>query len=126
MSKIKKNLIYAASSAAIVLIIAALRGVFSSENTQDFLRILCDAFFIAGVLLAGVGLLSFAASKGAYDIFSYAGKVIVLKFRPKQEIPTYYDYMEEKKKNRKVWLKELAVCGGVCLFISVILLFFIA
>ncbi len=126
MSKTKNNLIYAAVSAAIVLIIAALRGLFSSQNTQEVLRNLCDAFFIAGVLLAGVGLLTFAASKGAYDIFSYAGKVIVMKFRPKQDVPKYYDYVEEKNKNRKVWLKELAVCGGVCLLLSAILLFFIA
>ena len=125
MSKTKKNLIYAASSAAIVLIIAALRGVFSSENTQDFLRILCDAFFIAGVLLAGVGLLTFAASKGAYDIFSYAGKVIIMKFRPKQEVPKYYDYIQEKNQNRKVWLKELAICGAVCLALAALLLIFI-
>lgn len=126
MSKTKKNLIYAASSTAIVLIIAALRGLFSSQNTQEVLRNLCDAFFIAGVLLAGVGLLTFVASKGAYDIFSYAGKVIVMKFRPKQDVPKYYDYVEEKNKNRKVWLKELTVCGGVCLLLSAILLFFIA
>lgn len=123
MSKTKKNLIYAASSALVVLIIAALRGLFSSQDTQETLKILCDAFFIAGVLFAGVGLLTWASSKGAYDIFSYAGKVIVLKFRPKQDVPKYYDYVEEKNKKRKVWLKELAVCGAVCLAISAILLF---
>ena len=123
MSKTKKNLIYAAVSAAIVLIIAAVRGLFSSQDTQEVLNILCDAFFIAGVLFGGVGMLSWAASKGAYDIFSYAGRVIVLKFRPKEDIPKYYDYVQEKNQSRKVWLKELAICGAICLAISAILLF---
>ena len=125
MSKTKKNLIYAAVCAAIVLIIAALRGLFSSQNTQEAMRILCDAFFIAGVLFAGVGLLTWAASKGAYDIFSYAGKVIILKFRPKEDIPKYYDYVQEKNQSRKVWLKELAVCGAICLVLAGLFLLFI-
>ena len=123
MSRTRKNLIYAASSAAAVLAIAALRGLFSPHSTPETLEILCDAFFITGVLLAGVGLLTFAASKGAYDIFSYAGKVIIMKFRPKEDIPKYYDYVQEKNQSRKVWLKELTVCGAVCLAIAAILLF---
>ena len=123
MSRTRKNLIYAAVSAVIVLAIAALRGLFSSQNTQEAMRILCDAFFIAGVLFAGVGLLTWAASKGAYDIFSYAGKVIIMKFRPKEDIPKYYEYVQEKSQSRKVWLKELAVCGVVCLAIAGIFLF---
>ena len=124
MSKTKKNLIYAAVSAAIMLAIAALRGLFASQDTQEAMRILCDAFFIAGVLFAGVGLLTWAASKGAYDIFSYAGKVIIMKFRPKEDIPKYYDYVQEKNQSRKVWLKELAICGAICLVLSGILLLF--
>ena len=125
MSRTRKNLIYAAVSAAIVLAIAALKGLFTSTETQETLRILCDAFFIAGVLFAGVGLLTWAASKGAYDIFSYAGKVIIMKFRPKEDIPKYYDYVQEKNQGRKVWLKELAVCGAVCLAVAGLFLLFI-
>ena len=125
MSRTKKNLIYAAVTVGITIGIAALRGLFSSQSTQDTLRILCDSFFICGVILAGIGLLSFASSKGTYDIFSYAGKVIVMKFRPKEDVPKYYEYVQEKNKNRKVWLKELAICGGVCLIVAGALLFFI-
>ena len=125
MSRTKKNLIYAAVTVVISIAIAAMRGLFSSQSVRDTLRILCDSFFITGVIMAGIGLLSFAASKGTYDIFSYSGKVIIMKFRPKEDIPKYYEYVQEKNKNRKVWLKEFAICGGACLILAAALLFFI-
>lgn len=121
MKRSTKNLIYAASSALAVFLLAIPLGLFKGE--QRFVHVICNAFFVCGVLEGGVGLLTWVSSEGAFDIFSYAGKVVFYKFKPKEKLPSYYDYIQERKENRKVWLKELAICGGVCILIAFVLLF---
>lgn len=116
-----KNLIYAASTALLVFLLSIPLGLFKGESRV--VNVLCNAFFVCGVLEGGVGVLTYASSEGAFDIFSYSGKVILYKFKPKEKLPSYYDYIQERSKNRKVWLKELAICGGVCIVMAFILLF---
>ena len=123
MTKRVKHLIYFAVTMTLVFVAAVLQGLFNPPEGLRVSVILCNAFFIIGVLMSGIGVLSWAGSKGTYDIFGYAGKVVLYKFKPKEQMPTYYDYMQEKNKNRKVWLKEVAFWGAVCVVISVILVF---
>ena len=123
MKKPVKHLIYAAVTLTLVFVTAVLQGLFNPPEGMRVSVVICNAFFIIGVLMAGVGILSWAGSKGTYDIFSYAGKVILVKFKPKEKMPTYYDYMQEKNKDRKPWLKELAFWGAVCIVISALLIF---
>ncbi len=121
-SKTKKYLIYAAASAVAVLVIATILGVFTATNAKDATMVICDAFFVAGVLLGGVGILSWIGKSGTFDIFSYSAKVIVYKFRPKAKLDNFYDYKQDKEKNRKPWLKELTICGGICILLAVVML----
>ncbi len=118
----RRPLIYAAASAVAVLLVASLMGVFKAPSTQELLRILCDAFFVVGVLLGGVGLLSWIGSNGFFDIFSYAVKVVVIKFRPKAKLESYYDYKQNKDEERKPWLKGLLFCGGICIILACLVL----
>ena len=122
MRKTAKYLIYAAATLVAVFLFSIFLGLFGPEEKGGVIKVLSDAFFIAGVFEAGVGLLSWAAQQGAYDIFSYAGTVIFLKFRPKKEIPKYYDYVQERNASRKPWLRELAVCGILCILIAGLIL----
>ncbi|MBO4423986.1 MAG: DUF3899 domain-containing protein [Spirochaetales bacterium] len=124
MRKSAKYLIYATATLVAVFLISVLLGLFSAEGKGGVIKALSDAFFIAGVFEAGVGLLSWAAKQGAYDIFGYAGTVIFLKFRPKKEIPKYYDYVQEKNASRKPWLKELTICGLSCILVAGLILLF--
>lgn len=121
MKRSTKNLIFAASSALLVFLLSIPLGLFKGDYAIS--HVLCNAFFVGGVLEGGVGLLTWAASEGTFDIFSYAGKVVLYKFKPKEKLPSYYDYIQERKENRKAWLKELAFCGGVCILIAFVLLF---
>ncbi|MBR0521322.1 MAG: DUF3899 domain-containing protein, partial [Spirochaetales bacterium] len=107
MKKSVKHLIYCAVTLTLVFVTAVLQGLFNPPSGMRVSVIICNAFFIIGVLMAGIGILSWAGSKGTYDIFSYAGKVILVKFKPKEKMQSYYDYTQEKSKNRKAWLKEL-------------------
>ena len=45
------------------------------------------------------------------------------KFKPKEKLPTYYDYTHRSSENRKAWLKSLTICGGVCVAIAFVFLF---
>ena len=123
MKKSVKHLIYCAVTLTLVFVTAVLQGLFNPPSGIRVSVIICNAFFIIGVLMAGIGILSWAGSKGTYDIFSYAGKVILVKFKPKEKMQTYYDYTQEKSKNRKAWLKELTVWGAICITISALLIF---
>lgn len=123
MKKSVKHLIYAAVTLTLVFVTAVLQGLFNPPSGMRVSVIICNAFFIIGVLMAGIGILSWAGSKGTYDIFSYAGKVILVKFKPKEKMQSYYDYTQEKNKNRKAWLKELTIWGAICIAISALLIF---
>ena len=123
MKKSVKHLIYCAVTLTLVFVTAVLQGLFNPPSGMRVSVIICNAFFIIGVLMAGIGILSWAGSKGTYDIFSYAGKVILVKFKPKEKMQSYYDYTQEKSKNRKAWLKELTVWGVICIAISALLIF---
>ena len=123
MKKSVKHLVYCAVTLTLVFVTAVLQGLFNPPSGMRVSVIICNAFFIIGVLMAGIGILSWAGSKGTYDIFSYAGKVILVKFKPKEKMQSYYDYTQEKSKNRKAWLKELTVWGAICIAISALLIF---
>ena len=123
MKKSVKHLIYAAVTLTLVFVTAVLQGLFNPPSGMRVSVIICNAFFIIGVLMAGIGILSWAGSKGTYDIFSSAGKVILVKFKPKEKMQSYYDYTQEKSKNRKAWLKELTIWGAICIAISALLIF---
>ena len=123
MKKSVKHLIYAAVTLTLVFVTVVLQGLFNPPSGMRVSVIICNAFFIIGVLMAGIGILSWAGSKGTYDIFSYAGKVILVKFKPKEKMQSYYDYTQEKNKNDKAWLKELTIWGAICIAISALLIF---
>ena len=121
-SKTKKHLLYAAITVVAVLVLAFILGLFKATNAKEAIKTICDAFFAAGVLMAGVGILSWIGKGGSFDIFSYSGKVIGYKFKPKAHLENYYDYKQEKAKNRKPWLKELTICGAICILLAVVML----
>ena len=124
MRKSVKYLIYATATLVAVFLISIPQGLFHPQDKGGLVQVLCNAFFVAGVFEGGIGILTWVSEQGGHDIFGYSGKVIFSKFRPKEEVPKYYDYVENKKANRKPWLRELAVCGGVCILIACILLAF--
>jgi len=87
----------------VFLTVALSRGVFSSQTPADAFSGLCDAFFVPGVLLTCFSILSFCASNGLYDIFSYGVKSLKVLFTPfgKGKQQHYYEYKQEKEGKRK-------------------------
>ena len=123
MSRTKKNLIYAASTLFLTFLIAIFMGLFSKDRTISTVQVFCNAFFVSGVLEGGVGILSYVSKEGGFDFFSYVTQMVVYKFKPKEKLPSYYDYKQIHKETHKTWLKSLAICGALCILIATALIF---
>lgn len=66
----------------------------------DRYRLLCDAFTIPGVILMMVGALVWISGEGMFDSLSYLGRSIFWIFNQAKPV-RYYDYIQEKRANRK-------------------------
>lgn len=79
-----------------------------------YVRILSDAFFIAGMLTFCIGLILFAANAGGLYAAGYLWKKLAQKIsRGKKEVPDYYDYVEEKRAKKKISLSHFFISSGI-------------
>ncbi len=91
-------------------------GLFETTTTSELLRVLCDCFTVPGIILGGMGLLSWASNKGAYDMLSYGfgsvfGPFWNLITGKKSEYKRFYEYKVEKEEKRKPWNREFFFVG---------------
>lgn len=101
--------------------ICLMKGVFRETDTALIVRYLSDAFLIPGVLLTGVGLLSFIRKQGAYDGLGYTFDTMKRTFTMRRymdpieegsEDRTYFGYKQKVKAKRKVaWHLIIVGCG---------------
>ena len=109
--------------------ICLMKGVFRETDAALIVRYLSDAFLIPGVLLTGVGLLSFLKKKGTYDGLGYTFHTMRMTFARRNylepieegsEDRTYFGYKQKVKEKRKVaW--HLVIVGGGFLLIAIAL-----
>lgn len=119
-------LISAAVLSALTFALMLAEKVFASSGAKETLGRLSNAFFVAGILYAGAGGLSFVAAMGGFDSFTY----IFTNFALHSLIPTrqpkknksFYDYKTEKDEKGRHWLPHLLILGGGMILVSVILL----
>ena len=76
---------------------------FSLVSDADKARVLCDAFFLPGILTLFIGLLMWLASDGAMDgggyLFAYVKHAVIPGRRGSFE--SYGVYLARKRENRK-------------------------
>ena len=121
--------IAAAVGLLIALSICLLKGVFRETDQALIVRYLSDAFLIPGVLLMGIGLLSYIKKEGAYDGLGYTFQTMRRAFAMRNyrepieegsEDRTYFGYKQKVKAKRKVaW--HLVIVGGGFLLIAIVL-----
>lgn len=125
----KKLLAYGISfliGAAIALLVMGLRGIFTETEPREIMRLLSDAFFVPGVVLAGVGLLVFATNGGVFDMLVYSVILFFNLFRRNVQDRKYrdfYEYREAKKDRKRRSLAFLLIVG--LLYIALAALFLI-
>ncbi len=87
--------------AAIALGVFSAKDFFSETDTAQIYKTLSDGFFVAGVLLSGVGLLVFASNGGAFDMLVYGVQSAFSLILPAaRRHDTFYDYRVSRQKNR--------------------------
>ncbi|MBQ8162161.1 MAG: DUF3899 domain-containing protein [Clostridia bacterium] len=91
------------------------RGGLEAETPEVFWHLLCDALFVPGVLLTGMGLLVIVAGEGAFDALHYGIQKLfgILRSREKRKMmpQTYFDFVRMKHKNQAVLPRALLVTG---------------
>ena len=103
---------------------ALIQGVFKQNETTVLMKILCNAFFGSGVILAGVGLLTMATEGGAFDMLSYAVVLIFDLFRKdvtKRKYKDFYEYRQAKKEKKRSF-SYLLITGAIFIAVSLVFL----
>ena len=123
-------LVYGAAAVLAALCMALLRGVFSAPDGKTAAGIFSDCFLVPGIVLTGLGGLSYAASKGAYDALGYAFSRFSLHslFATRkiyQEPETLYEYKKQRDEKGRSWSPAMVWCGlGSLLFSGLFLLLY--
>ncbi len=110
----KKPLISSFAVGAVVTVL-----VFALDRVRDYgaLHSLCDGFFVASVILLGVGGLKLARNKGSFDLAAYGISNVFLTAFPmlrQREKETPLEYVERKREERKP-AAEMLLAGAVYL-----------
>lgn len=117
----------------LITVLVGLAGVAGFLYSRDFLEvaalsqklhILCDAFFVVGVVLTAVGLLVFTTNEGAFDMIVYGMRSFIDLFKKTntRKYETYYDYRVARSE-KKLKFGFLLICGLVFLAASVALFY---
>ncbi len=123
-SKFVKYSITICVGAAIAFIVWGINGLFNADTAVRVLAKLTDGFFVAGVLLAGIGGLLVSYNEGVIDGLAY-GLHGLFGFRnikkdstPKKE--TYHDY-KKRKHAKKISVKHFIIVGLAYIIVSIII-----
>lgn len=127
MDFLKKHIEWFASAAA-GLVICVCVIAFEAENYDDpgVLRMLCDAAFVAGILLTGFGGLVLVSAGGAFDAIRFAVHTLLRKFSPRKDRfnsrMTYAEFVERRREHRRKDPKCILLTGVAFLAAAVLCL----
>ena len=113
-------------AAVVIIVIGAFsRGLFQAENSEEIFKDLSDCFFISGIVLSGVGAISWAGSEGSFDMISYGCKTFFGLFSASyaKKLPkSFYDYKQEQIEKNKPWLMQTLIVGLAVLAVGLLFL----
>lgn len=116
-----RRIVWALASAAAAIMIAVYRG-FSLDQTLTFnASCLSDGFFVIGLILTGIGGLTWVSTTGFFDIMSYAVKSCLVLFSPlkkPKEHPSFFDYKEAQSAKRGKPRFAMLILGVVFMAVS--------
>ena len=117
---------YGGAALLCALTMAWARGAFAADMKTAF-GLLSDGFMVSGLILAGLGGLSYAASKGAYDAFGYAFTRFSLHslFTTRQTYrrpESFYEYKRQREEKHRPWSPAMLITGLCALALSALCL----
>ena len=109
---------------ACVVISALCFGLFSTDSTTEFLRILSDCFFLAAVMLLATGGLTFTQNGGVWDGIGFSFKTAFDRVRGnfEQDRVTFAQYREQREQKSTRSPKSALIAGAIFLALSLIVL----
>lgn len=116
--KFKTLLIQFGVGLVLTAVLAVIIGTFKQTETADIIRYLSDSFAATGILLLCVSGLSLTASTGFFDIYSYGIRKGMHNIFPGtlfEYSGSYYDYLDEKREQRKKRKKVYMFIPGAAL-----------
>lgn len=93
----------AAADLLIALPVSGLRGFEWGNAAALNCRYLSDGFFVAGLLMTGLGALIWISTTGFFDIMSYGVRSLTVLFsslKNPRDHKSYYDYKVERDAKR--------------------------
>ena len=100
--------------ALLAFIIATIGGIFTYQEKFRIYGLLCDGFFISGILFVCLGLLFFVYNNGFFDIIAYGFMRFFSLFKkdPRAvKYETFYDYHVAKAEKPKADFLYLIIVG---------------
>lgn len=124
MKSLKKYLITLFVGFLAAGLIAWNRGVMDQTGLSAVFHILCDAFFVVGVVVTASGLLIFSSNEGTFDMIVFGLKSFWGLFRKNyvRSTETFYDYRMSRAE-KKTPFGFLLICGLFFMAISFVMLF---
>lgn len=123
MKKWLQYIIISVVSLLIVLCVLFMQDAFQHSG-KELLKNLCDAFFTAGVVTLGLGLLIWASDKGTFDMIAFGVIKFVDLFKKdltKVKYRTFYDYRQAQQGKKHTCIAYLIV-GSALMAISILFL----
>ena len=123
MKPIWKLLITLAVGLLGVAFVAWYKDILNQSQLVDIYHVLCDAFFVVGVVITGFGLLVFVNNEGAFDMMVYGVQSFVDLFRKQSQkkYVTFYDYRMSRE-GKKMKFGFLLIGGAVFLVVAGVML----
>lgn len=125
--KILSYVIPAVMCGAVALAILGTKGSFAKTG-QSLMGDLCDAFFVPGVITAGLGALVFATNGGAFDMLAFGVKKLFDLFKrdmTKVKYRTFYDYRQAQKEKKRSFASLLIVGSAFVVIATVFLIVYL-
>ncbi|MBQ2914040.1 MAG: DUF3899 domain-containing protein [Clostridia bacterium] len=123
MKKWLEYLIISVLSLAAVLCVLFMQDSFQHSG-ELLLKDLCNAFFVPGAVVLGIGLLIWTANGGTFDMIAFGViKLFDLLKRDmtKVKYKTFYDYRQAQQDKKRSFTAYLII-GAVLMVIAVIFL----
>lgn len=101
--KLKTNLLKYGITSVVSLLLSLAYYLSFKDADMQLTRLLSDAFFVPGILIAGFGVLFYVSNQGIFDGLSYglqmAFKALIPGGKLKKQ-KSYGDFKEEKEAHR--------------------------
>lgn len=120
-----KYVITAVIGVGLAAAVSVWQGFAPGQAPALAARHLSDGFFVAGLLLAGLGALVWVSSTGFFDMLSYGVHSLLVLFsvlRRPEEHMSFYEYKLEKDQKRGKPMVHLLIVGLFLIALSVLCL----